>query len=272
MSLEVKNTAPPPKGVFVCHIAANPEHGVHYGRFSKCWEVLSSLLCEIKKFSFALLPGSLLLIIAPTFAQAPPERQRPPDGGTREVLVSILIPSIPNAPFSATLSTESVRMLADGGRITLVNHRAIARDGAGRIFQERRLLVPPDGEHESVITQTEISDPVAHELYICKPDEHVCQVESYSPPLFAGTPSAVKPTEGRSREDLGKQFIAGLEAEGTRETTVVEPGVIGNDSELRIIREYWYSPQLSINLSSKLQDPRIGTQDFELSSITLGGT
>jgi len=50
----------------------------------------------------------------------------------------------------------------------------------------------------------------------------------------------------------------------------VEPGVIGNDSELHIIREYWYSPQLSLNLSSKLQDPRIGTQDFELSGITLG--
>jgi hypothetical protein len=232
--------------------------------------VLSSLLCEIKKFSFALLPGSLLLIIAPTFAQAPPERQRPPDGGTREVLVSILIPSIPNAPFSATLSTESVRMLADGGRITLVNHRAIARDGAGRIFQERRLLVPPDGEHESVITQTEISDPGAHELYICKPDEHVCQLESYSPPFFAGTPSAINLAQKNSREDLGKEFIGGLEAAGTRETTVVEPGVIGNDSELHIIREYWYSPQLSINLSSKLQDPRIGTQDFELSNIIPG--
>jgi len=123
----------------------------------------------MKSFSFALLPGSLLLIIAPTFAQAPPERQPPPDGGTREVLVSILIPSIPNAPFSATLSTESVRMLADGGRITLVNHRAIARDGAGRIFQERRLLAPPDGEHESVITQTEISDPVRMSFLSAKP-------------------------------------------------------------------------------------------------------
>jgi hypothetical protein len=232
--------------------------------------MLPAVLGKMKRSFFALLAGSLLLIIVPTFAQAPPERQRPPDGGAREVLVSILIPSIPNAPFSAIVSTESVRMLADGGRITLVNHRAIARDGAGRIFQERRLLVPPDGEHESVITQTEISDPVAHKLYICKPDEHVCQLESYSPPLFAGTPSAIKLTEKMSREDLGKQFIGGLEAAGTRETTVVEPGVIGNDSELHIIPEYWYSPQLSINLSSKLQDPRIGTQDFELSSITLG--
>lgn len=217
-----------------------------------------------------LLSGSLAISPAVCLAQSRAEQPRPHDGGVQERLVSILIPAIPRAPFSATVSTESVRMLADGSRITLVNHRAIARDGAGRIFQERRLLVPPDGTHESVITQTEISDPVAHELYICKPDEHVCQVESYSPPLFAGSPSAIRLTEKKSREDLGKQFIGGLEAAGTRETTTVEPGVIGNDSELHIVREYWYSPQLSINLSSKLQDPRIGTQDFELSDITLG--
>jgi hypothetical protein len=217
-----------------------------------------------------LLSGFLVISPAASGAQAREEGPRPQDGGVQERLVSILIPAIPRAPFSATVSTESVRMLADGSRITLVNHRAIARDGAGRIFQERRLLVPPDGTHESVITQTEISDPVAHELYICKPDEHVCQVESYSPPLFAGSTSAIGLTEKKSREDLGKQFIGGLEAAGTRETTIVEPGMIGNDSELHIVREYWYSPQLSINLSSKLQDPRIGTQDFELSDITLG--
>ncbi len=224
----------------------------------------------MKRSRFVLLAGSLILMTGPTFAQAPPERQRPPDGGTREVLVSIHIPSIPNAPFSAIVSTESVRMLADGGRITLVNHRAIARDGAGRIFQERRLLVPPDGEHESVITQTEISDPVAHELYICKPDEHVCQLESFSPPVFAGTPSAINLTERKNREELGKQFIGGLETAGTRETTVLEAGAIGNDSPLQITREYWYSPQLGINLTSKLQDPRIGMQNFEVSDVTLG--
>ncbi|HEX3354621.1 MAG TPA: hypothetical protein VHS34_17510 [Terriglobales bacterium] len=215
---------------------------------------------------------SAFLMVSPALggAQTRGERPRPPDGGVQQRLVSILIPAVPHAPFSATVSTESVRMLADGSRITLVNHRAIARDAAGRIFQERRLLVPPDRERESVITQIEISDPVAHQLYICKPGEQVCQLESYSPPVFAGTPSAIPSQERTSREDLGKQFIGGLEAVGTRETTVVEPGAIGNDSELHIVREYWYSPQLSINLSSKLQDPRIGTQDFEVSDVVPG--
>jgi hypothetical protein len=189
-------------------------------------------------------------------------------------LVSILIPSIPDAPFSATVNTEWIRQLADGSRITVVNRRAIARDRAGRIFQERRLLVPDDGKHESGITQIEISDPASHDFYICVPQELVCQVEFVSAPKFV--PPTVGPGSGAtqpgapSREDLGKQFIAGLETVGTRETTVIEAGAIGNDSTILIQREYWYSPQLAVNLMSKLQDPRIGMQNFEVSDVKLG--
>ena len=187
--------------------------------------------------------------------------------------VSILIPSLANAPFSATVTTESVRQLADGSRITLVNRRAIARDTAGRIFQERRLLVPEDGKHESIVTQIEISDPVSHQLYICVPRERVCQVEFFSAPQFvppAGGFASAKQPGSPGREDLGKQFVSGLETLGTRETTVIEAGAIGNDSPITVSREYWYSPQLGVNLISKLQDPRIGMQDFEVQDITVG--
>jgi hypothetical protein len=221
-----------------------------------------------------LLAVSLMLPIPPSVAQAPPESRRPPDGGTRQVLVSILIPSVPNAPFSATVVTEWIRQLADGSTITLGNRRAIARDKAGRIFQERRLLVPNDGKQESIVTQIEISDPVAHDLYICVPQEHVCQVEVFSPPEFihSGEPAnfATRRPGSPTLEDLGKQSRAGLETEGTRETTVIESGAIGNDTPIMVRREYWYSPQLSVNIISKLQDPRVGTQSFEVSDIVLG--
>ena len=51
---------------------------------------------------------------------------------------------------------------------------------------------------------------------------------------------------------------------------MIEAGAIGNDSPITLSREYWYSPQLGVNLISKLQDPRIGTQDFEVQDITVG--
>lgn len=195
--------------------------------------------------------------------------ERPPDGGSREVLVSILIPSLPNAPFSAVVNTESIRQLANGTSITLKNHRAIARDRAGRIFQERRLLVPEDGKHESVVTQIEISDPVARELFICVPKEQVCQVEDFEAPAFQAPKSAASAVEGANLRALGKQSVSGVETVGTRETVIIEAGKIGNDSPIEVQREYWYSPQLGINLISRLQDPRVGIQNFEMSDIVL---
>src|SRR3981189_1245110 len=136
----------------------------------------------MKSVPFLLLAGLLLLPNSLSLAQTLPQPQRVPDGGTREVLISILIPSLPNAPFTATVNTEWIRQLPDGTTITLKNHRAIARDTAGRIFQERRSLVPDNGQIESAVTQIEISDPVSHELYICVPSERVCQLEVFSPP------------------------------------------------------------------------------------------
>jgi hypothetical protein len=55
-----------------------------------------------------------------------------------------------------------------------VNKRRIRRDSTGRIYQERRLLVPKNGKAESVMIQ--ISDPNAHTHYNCfvLEEPHVC--------------------------------------------------------------------------------------------------
>lgn len=232
----------------------------------------------MKRVPFLLLSVFPILPISFSMAQTPQQptqqTQRLPDGGTREVLISILIPSIPNAPFAATLNTEWVRQLPDGSTITLKNHRAIARDAAGRIFQERRALVPDDGKSSSGVTQIEISDPVSHELYICIPYERTCQLEEFSPRESSpyGAPGKLHLVQGASSEseDLGKQSIGGLETVGTRETTVIPANTIGNNSPLISKREFWFSQQLGVNLISKRLDPLSGTQNFEVSDIALG--
>jgi hypothetical protein len=211
-----------------------------------------------------------LVVVSLCLAQAPQTRPLLPDGGTRERLVSIFIPNLPGAPFTATVNTEWVRLLPDGSRITLVNHRLIARDSAGRIFQERRMLVPKNGKQESFVNQTEISDPILKQQYICGPSENTCQLEFRRPP-----PTAVQPLAGTNKADpaiqsLGTQTIGGVETVGTRETIVIPPGEIGNDSPINTSREFWFSPKLGLNLISVRDDPRFGTQRFELSDIQLG--
>ena len=72
-----------------------------------------------------------------------------------------------------------------------------------------------------------------------------------------------------SREDLGKGEIEGLETIGTRETITTNPGTVGNDREVTLTKEFWYSPKLGVNVLVKRMDPLQGTQVFTVSNISL---
>jgi hypothetical protein len=240
----------------------------------------------MRPLAVALLAcANLALVSSIARAQAasqPPQKReqqfQAEDGGVSEVLESIVIPAKPQAPFTLTLETEWVKTLYDGGTITWVNKRRIARDSAGRIYQERWALVPKAGNAESMMTVIQISDPSAHTLYNCfivvKKD--TCELLTYVPMTLetrkAGTP-ATGPLHGDQgdvlHQDLGKQFLAGVETEGTRDATTYNPGTFGNDRKVTVEREFWYSPQLGINLLSIRSDPRIGKQTFTVTSVTL---
>jgi hypothetical protein len=241
----------------------------------------------MRKATLALLSFAVLLSFAlPSRAQTPPaqqtQAQTPPvyslqDGGTRTVLHSIVVPPKANAPFTTSLQTEWVRIFDDGGRTTLVNERRIARDTQGRIYQERWWLVPKDGKEKSFMTAIEISDPDEHTLYTCRTENHVCDLTRYALSSSASYGVAERTTgplpndEGYAiHEDLGKQWIAGVETVGSRESTTYNQGVFGNDRKYTTSREFWFSPQLGFNLLSKRSDPRFGTQTFTIVNLTLG--
>lgn len=230
----------------------------------------------MKTIPCPLLAASLLLLSSPNFAQSPPVPQHAPDGGTHETFESIFIPSMPNAPFAATVNTEWIRQLPDGSNITLINHRSIARDSKGRIFQERAWFVPDDGKKQSTAYQIEISDPAAHERYVCRLAEQVCRLERFFAPKFETSRVAVASPDksgppGMSVENLGTQTVGGFETVGTRETRLVEAATIGNEAPILERKEFWYSTQLGINLITKREDPRFSAQqNFAVTNITSG--
>lgn len=84
--------------------------------------------------SATLVPVSLIAQgqNAPQLPQKNAARSQAQDGGVSEMMESIVVSAKPQAPFTLTLDTEWVRMLADGGTITSVNKRRVARDAAGR--------------------------------------------------------------------------------------------------------------------------------------------
>jgi hypothetical protein len=72
------------------------------------------------------------------------------------------------------------------------------------------------------------------------------------------------------KESLGKQTIDGVEAEGTRSTVVIPAGQIGNERDIEIVSEEWYSPDLHTVVMSRYNDPRFGETTFRLTNINRG--
>jgi hypothetical protein len=200
----------------------------------------------------------------------PPQAQ---DGGTREVLESIAIPPLVNAPFSGTLVTEWTRPMADGGSYTLTNRRRIARDSAGRIYEERWLLVPKGSDIKSHMNFIQIADPINRTLYTCSIFHKTCDLTAYRPAASAAFEDEPPPPPGRSNdgthtvENLGTKNLFGLDTIGTRQTTTIPQGTVGNDRPIQIVLEFWHSPRLGFNLESLRSDPGLGTQKFTITEL-----
>jgi hypothetical protein len=62
-------------------------------------------------------------------------------------------------------------------------------------------------------------------------------------------------------------FIEGVQAQGTRTTTTIPAGDIGNDRPINIVDERWYSPDLQMTIMTKHSDPRSGETNFALKNI-----
>jgi hypothetical protein len=133
------------------------------------------------------------------------------------------------------------------------------------VFQERRFFAPDGLRVETRLTRTEIADPVAHTLAYCYPDRHVCELRSY-----ADATLGVQQAGGRSsltRENLGTVSANGLQLIGTREVVTIPGATVGTDRPLTVTKEFWYSPQLAVNITTRRLDPRSGLELFTITDI-----
>ena len=73
--------------------------------------------------------------------------------------------------------------------------------------------------------------------------------------IVVASPGSNAATRG---ESLGKRMIEGVEADGTRYTTVIPAGQIGNEREIEVVFERWHSAELGVDVSTKRSDPRSG--------------
>lgn len=68
-------------------------------------------------------------------------------------------------------------------------------------------------------------------------------------------------------EELGNRDFEGVSAEGTRRVTTIPAGAIGNEREIEIVYERWYSKELGLVVYSKQSDPRFGEQTYRITNL-----
>ncbi|MGP0017483.1 MAG: hypothetical protein ACLPHP_02845 [Candidatus Sulfotelmatobacter sp.] len=211
---------------------------------------------------FALLAGSLLLTCA-VVAQESDEPFRGPDRGTIVRVPGIQILPAAERPFSGRDHIEWTRTLEDGTVVTTHLYAALARDSQGRIYREHMSFVPANSNQQSRRREIDLLDPVAHTRTTCMVATRRCTITEYHASTTF-TPQPAGPFDhGRrtlARENLGTDVVDGLNLIGTRETVSISAGAVGNSQPLVTTKEYWYSPDLQVNLAVIRKDPREGTQ------------
>jgi hypothetical protein len=69
-------------------------------------------------------------------------------------------------------------------------------------------------------------------------------------------------------EKLEARSFDGVQAEGTRTTTTIPAGEIGNEQPIQIVDERWYSPELQVIVMTRHSDPRSGETTYRLTNIS----
>ena len=103
---------------------------------------------------------AFLFSAATLTAQAPNQQRMPPDyRGVQTVIPGIFVTPIPNAPFTATVDILSHEKLPNGTENVRTTSAQIARDSSGRIYNERRMLVPLTFKGQPMLLSAHIFDP-----------------------------------------------------------------------------------------------------------------
>jgi hypothetical protein len=211
--------------------------------------------------------------------------------------------TVKDQPYQAQATTEVRQTLADGSHIVQTTTATVARDSEGRTVRIQKLnaigpwksATAPEG---SSTTLTSIFDPVAkthidytsdtkvaHELPL-PPDLPsggastmlASRIAAGSPDgpgpnvVFSfktrtGAPAADREETNAKSESLGTKSIEGVQVTGTRVTNTIPAGAIGNDKDIVVTRENWYSPELKLVIQSTQNDPRFGETTYSLANI-----
>ena len=180
----------------------------------------------------------------------------------------------PGLPFSATRMETRVQTLANGSTVTTRSRTTMARDSGGRVYMATEFLEAPRADAEESTAKEDakpkvllmqLTDPTAEAVFTWSTGQgsttvRVMHVRGMGEEIRGAPDSTPVPL-------LDRKMVGGVFAVGYHLTGHLAVGKEGNDQALVWTEEWWCSPELRLNVSEVMDDPRWGRRTIELTEI-----
>jgi hypothetical protein len=193
---------------------------------------------------------------------------------------------VTGSPVSAREVNKTVQTLSDGTELENTHATLFYRDSQGRTRTEPadqggqvvivdpvegvRIMLDPSGKTARRIKMPTLVPTATFSSNGAS--ANAATVESLQAQLtaLAGIQAArvaSTTTVPVNAEDLGAQMQNGVMAQGTRTTLTIPKGQIGNNRDIHVVNERWYSKELQMLVKSVNSDPRFGVTTYDLTNI-----
>jgi hypothetical protein len=184
--------------------------------------------------------------------------------------------------FSATEVRHALQTLPDGTHIDQPETTTCYRDAQGRMREETAdhvlIFDPVAGfvynldPHSKTYRKTRVLASNSTTIAAARSGTWIASTSSHPPShgdvsvRYSHNGEAAAPVT----EDLQPQIVNGIQAKGSRVTITIPKGAFGNDREVKVVNERWYSDDMQLLVKSTNSDPRFGVSTYELTNIVPG--
>src|ERR1700678_63426 len=193
--------------------------------------------------------------------------------GVQSHVDGVFVTPVPNVPLTAVAEVKSTQVLDDGSSVTKKTFNNIARDSQGRIYNERRALVPDTFDGTPQVVSMHIYDPTKKLNTFLDVDTRLARqsVRLETAPALAiaqGRGSVVPVNRpGYQEQDLGTESMENVAVHGVRKIRTVSATASGTGKPVVVTDEYWYYDELHLNVLVKHDDPRTGQQTVAITHV-----
>ena len=141
----------------------------------------------MRRDAHSLLRISIVVALSATLLHTPDARSQQAQGqqaqgsidhpyrGVTTIVPGAFVTPVPGAPFSAMVDIQTTVILDDGQTAMRKSTARIARDSQGRIYNERRTLVPVSSSETPDLLSAHLYDPQTRLSVFLNPNTHLAK-------------------------------------------------------------------------------------------------